>query len=104
MTYSDMLNGGSNGKGSACNMGDLGSIPGSGKSPGERNGNPLQYSCLENSMDRGAWWATVHGVTKSHAQLSDFQLFTLFLEISLPLPPASLPDSDKLYIIHRYSP
>ena len=44
---------------------DLGSIPGSGKSPGEGNGNPLQYSCLENPMDRGAWWATVHGVAKS---------------------------------------
>ena len=44
---------------------DGGSIPGLGRSPGERNGNPLQYSCLENSMDRGAWWATVHEVTKS---------------------------------------
>ena len=47
------------------NAGDLGSTPGSGRSPGEGNGNPLQYSCLENHMDRGAWWATVHGVTKS---------------------------------------
>ena len=53
------------GKESACNVGDLGSIPGLGKSPGEGNGNPLQYSCLENSMDRGAWWATVCGVAKS---------------------------------------
>ena len=44
---------------------DMGSIPGSGRSPGEGNGNPLQYSCLENPMDRGAWWATVHGVAKS---------------------------------------
>ena len=51
-------------KESACNAGDLGSIPGSGKSPGEGNGNPLQYSCLENPMDRGAWWATVHGVAR----------------------------------------
>ena len=50
---------------SACNAGDLGLIPGSGRSPGEGNGNPLQYSCLENSMDGGAWWATVHGVQKS---------------------------------------
>ena len=52
-------------KASACNAGDLGSIPGSGRSPGEGNGNPLQYSRLENPLDRGAWWATVHGVTKS---------------------------------------
>ena len=57
--------GGSDGKESACNAGDLGLSPGSGRSPGEGNGNPLQYSGLENSMDRGAWWATVHGVTKS---------------------------------------
>ena len=48
-------------KASACNVGDLGSIPGSGRYPGEGNGNPLQYSCLENPMDRGAWRATVHG-------------------------------------------
>ena len=52
--------GGSDGKESACNAEDLGSIPGSGRSPGEGNGNPLQYSCLENSMDRGAWQAKVH--------------------------------------------
>ena len=50
---------------SAGYTGDAGSIPGSGRSPGEGNGNPLQYSCLGNSMDRGAWWATVHGVTES---------------------------------------
>ena len=55
----------SDGKESACNAGDLGSILGSGRSPGEGNGYPLQYSCLENSMDGGAWWATVHVVTKS---------------------------------------
>ena len=48
-----------------ANAGDMGSIPGLGKSPGGGNGNPLQYSCLENPMDRGAWWATVHGVIKS---------------------------------------
>ena len=57
--------GGSDGKASACNAGDPGSIPGSEISPGEENGNPLQYSCLENSMDGGAWWAAVHGVAKS---------------------------------------
>ena len=59
---------------SACNAGDLGSIPGSGRSPGEGNGNPLQYSCLESPLDGGAWWATVHGVTKSRTQLSDFTI------------------------------
>ena len=57
--------GGSGGKESVCTVGDPGSIPRSGRSPGEGNGNPLQYSCLENSMDRGVWQATVHGVTKS---------------------------------------
>ena len=56
---------GSDGKESACNTGNLGLIPGSGRSPGERNGNLLQYSCLETPMDRGAWWATVHGFTES---------------------------------------
>ena len=64
--------GGSEVKASACNAGDLGSIPGSGRSPGEGNGNPLQYSCLEYPMDGGAWWATVHGVTKSQTQLNNF--------------------------------
>ena len=57
--------GGSDNKESAYNAGDPGSIPGSGRSPGEGNGYPLQYSCLENPMDRGAWRATVHGVAKS---------------------------------------
>ena len=64
--------GSSDGKASAYNAGGLGSIPGSGRSPGERNGNPLQYSCLENPMDQGAWWATVHRVAKSRTRLSDF--------------------------------
>ena len=63
--------GGPDGKESACSAGDLGSIPGSVRSPGEGNGNPLQYSCLENPMDRGAWRATVHGVAESGTQLSD---------------------------------
>ena len=56
--------GGSVGKESACNVGDLGSIPGSERSPLEGNGNPLQYSCLAKFMDRGVWWATVHGVMR----------------------------------------
>ena len=63
---------GLDGKGSAYNVGDLGSIPASGRSPGEGNGTSLQYSCLENPMNRGAWWATVHGVAKSWTRLSDF--------------------------------
>ena len=57
--------GGSDGKESACIVGDLGSISGLGKSSGEGNDNPLQYSCLEDFMDSGAWWATVHGVAES---------------------------------------
>ena len=57
---------------SACNAEDLGSIPGLGRYPGEGNGNPLQYSCLENPMDGGAWWATVHGVAESQTRMSDF--------------------------------
>ena len=57
--------GGSDGKESACIAGDSGSIPGLGRSPGEGNGYPRCYSCLENSLDRGAWWATVHGVAKN---------------------------------------
>ena len=62
--------GGSDGKASACSAGDLDSIPGSGISPGEGNGNPVQYSCLGNSIDRGDWQAIVHDVTKNQTQLS----------------------------------
>ena len=62
---------GSDSKKSACSRGDRSLIPGSGRSPGEGNGYPLQYSCLENSMDRGAWGATIHGFAKSHTQLDD---------------------------------
>ena len=64
--------GGSVVKNLPANAGDAGSIPGMGKSPGEGNGNPLQYSCLENSMDGRAWWATVHGITKRWTRLCDF--------------------------------
>ena len=63
--------GGSDRKESACNARDPGLISGSGRHPGEGNGNPLQYSCLENPIDRGAWWATVHVVVKSPAWLND---------------------------------
>ena len=74
--------GGSNDKASAYNMGDQGSIPGSGRSPGEGNGNPLQHSCLENPMDGGAWQSTVHRVVKSRTRLSNFT-FTSFLQHSV---------------------
>jgi len=69
------LPGGSDSKVSAHNSGDPGSIPGLGRHTGEGNGNLLQYSCLENSMDGGAWWATVHGVAKSQTRMSDFTSF-----------------------------
>ena len=75
--------GGSDSKVSAYNAGDLGSVPGSGRSPGEGNGKPLRYFCLENPMDGGAWEATVHGVAKSRTQLSDFT--------SLHFPLSSIP-------------
>ena len=67
--------GGSDGKESSCNAGDLGLIPGFGRYPGEGNSNPLQYSFLENSMDGGAWQATVHGVSKSQTGLSNSTFF-----------------------------
>ena len=70
-TLKPSLPGGSDGKESACNERNWSSVPGVGRSPGERNGNPAQYSCLEKSTDRGAWWATVHGLAKSQTQLND---------------------------------
>ena len=83
--------GGSGGKVSDCNVGDLGSILGSGISPGEGNGNPLQYSCLGNPIDGGAWWATVHGVAKSRTRLSDFTFtFTLCIFMEWETEEASL--------------
>ena len=75
-------------KESACNAGDLGSIPGSGRSPGKGNGNPLQYSCLGNPMDRKAWWAIVHGVTKSQRWLRDYHVH---------FSPVWAPDLRSLY-------
>ena len=73
--------GGSDGKESACNAGHLGSILGLGRSPGEENGYPYQYFCMENPMDRGVWLATVRRIAKSWTQLSDFH----FLPSSFPL-------------------
>ena len=75
--------GGSDGKESACNAGDLGSIPGSGSSPGEGNGNPLQDSCLENPKDGGAWWATVHGVAKSRTRLNNFTFTFSIIKVGI---------------------
>ena len=69
------------GKKSACNAGDPGSIPGSGRSLGEGNGNPLQYSCLENPMDRGAWQATVHGVARVGYNLVTLLLLTTTISV-----------------------
>ena len=69
LLYNHGFPGGSEVKAFASNAGHLGSIPGSGRSPGEGNGNPLQYSCLENSVDRGAWWAAVYGVAQSQTRL-----------------------------------
>ena len=69
--------GGLDGENSACNVRDPGSIPGLGRSPGERNGHPTPVSCLENHMDREAWWAAVHGVAKSQTRLNTFQFHFL---------------------------
>ena len=73
----------------ACNTGDSGSVLGLGRSPGEGNGNPSQYFCLENFMDRGDWWATVHGVTKSWTGLSEkhFHFFFFFILLSTETLP-----------------
>ena len=74
--------GSSDGKETACNArgaGDTGLTPGSGRSPGEENGNPLQYSCLKNPIDRGTCWAIVHGVTKSQTQLKQLSIHALYL-------------------------
>ena len=81
--------GGSEVKVSACNMGNLGSIPGSGRYPGERNGNPLQDSCLENPMERGVWQATVHRVTKKlntteHLYREENKAFSILTKRAVP--------------------
>ena len=78
-----LITGGSEGKASACNMGDQGSIPGLGRSPGEGIDNPLQYSWLENTMDRGAWEATVLGFAKSRTLLSNFTSLHFILITSI---------------------
>ena len=87
MSIWDFL-GGSDGKESLCNTGNQGSIPRSGRSPGEGNGNPLQYSCLENSMGGGAWRITDHGVAKSQTRLSGMLEAKAKCLLSIALGPA----------------
>ena len=83
-------------KASAYSVGDLGLIPGLGRSPGEGNGNPLQYSCLENPMDRGAWQATVHGVAKSQTWLSNFISFHFWAyKVHLRITTYNLIDTEE---------
>ena len=84
--------GGLEGKASACNVGDPGSITGLGRSPGEGNGNPLHYSCLENPMDGGAQQVTVHGVATSQTRLSDFTRETTLL-VGMQICAATMEDS-----------
>ena len=90
------LPGDSDAKESACSAGDLCSVPGSGRSSGEGNGNPLQYFCLENSVDRGAWQAIVHGVTKSQTQLSDYHSLTQLNYNAVLI--SAIQQNDSLYI------
>ena len=78
---------------SACNTGDLGSIPGSGRSPGEGNGYPLPYSCLENSMDRGAWWATVMGSERVRHNWAANTLGPSHVVLVIEYPPANAGDT-----------
>ena len=82
------FHGSSNGKASANNVGDPGSIPGLGRFSGEGKSNPLQYTCLKNPMDRGAWWATVHGAAKSQTRLRDFT-YTFIRIYTIPDPFSS---------------
>ena len=82
--FHTLIPGGSDGKESAHNVGNLGSVPGSGRSPGEENGNPLQYSCLGNSMGRGAWWAMSLGTQLSkHTTVFHYVYIIFYLPIQL---------------------
>ena len=80
------FSGGSDDKESACSVGDLGSVPGLGRSSGEGNGYSFQYSCLENSMNRGAWWATVPGIAKGWTQLSDQHFHFMYNSFQITEP------------------
>ena len=94
--------GGSDSKASACSAGDLGLIPELGRSPGEGNGNPLQYSCLENFMDWGAWWATVYGVTRSRTRLSCFLVIQLCPTFCNPMD-CSMPGFPVLHCLLEFA-
>ena len=89
------------GKESICNAGDLGSIPESGRSPEEGNGNPLQYSCLENPMDKGAWRVTVHGVARVGHDLVAKPHFFLILLLSWLSPPILVPSQIHYASVHQ---
>ena len=93
--------GGSDGKESACNAGDLGSVPGSGRSPGARRGNPPQYSCLENPTDRGTWWATVDGATVRHNWATNTLWATTLPGKHLLSPPPQIESACYLLPPHR---
>ena len=89
----------SDGKESTCNVGDLGLIPGLGRSPGGGYGNPLQYSCLENPMNRGAWWATAQAVPKSQTRLSDYtQHIVMCIKISCSLFITHVANKDAQFL------
>ena len=94
--------GGSDGKESACNAGDPGSISGLGRSPGEGNSSPLQYSCLENPTDRGAWWAAVHSVAQSQTRLKQLSMHTCIGYIDSSLCYRVEPCIYALYIYFLY--
>ena len=93
---------GSDGKESTCNVGDLGVIPRSGRSPGEGNGNPLQYSCLENPMDRGVWRATVHGVTKNQTRPSTYAWMHCIAILNSMHSVPLFSDLSLAYLIHYH--
>ena len=97
------FSGGSDSKESAYNAGDPGSVPGLGRSPGEENGYPFQYSCLVNSVDRGAWQATIHGVSKSQTRLSNFSYLCLSIERDCtPIIPQMIDVSGLMLCFHFF--
>ena len=103
-SFNNILENGSGSKVSACNAGDLGSIPGLGRSPGEGNSNPFQYSCLENPMDGGAWYATDHGITElDTTEQLHFLSFFLSFNPWIFLPNCSSKDQQNSLSSHYWS-